>query len=145
MSHDERVMTLLPQWRNALRTSVKKLFLLLKFDNSSTCEQRQGDLSNSHEYGVLTSVPPKAEYPIDPLNEVYLLSKFAISTISHKILQTNSTFHVNSALREGFNCYFSEFFCQYQKIFYFCWRTGHQALILQNLYTFLIFPNFLRS
>ena len=35
MSRDQKVMTLLTQWRNTLWTSIKELFLLPEFDNSS--------------------------------------------------------------------------------------------------------------
>ena len=35
MSRDQKVMTLLPQWRNALPTSITWLLLLPKFDISS--------------------------------------------------------------------------------------------------------------
>ena len=36
MSRDQKVMTLLPQWRKALSTSIMELLLLPKFDNSSS-------------------------------------------------------------------------------------------------------------
>ena len=35
MARDQKVMTILTQWRNTLWTSIKELFLLLKFDHSS--------------------------------------------------------------------------------------------------------------
>ena len=40
-------------------------------------------MSKSHEYKGMTSVPPEAGYPMDTqLNEVYLLSKFDVSSFS---------------------------------------------------------------
>ena len=60
-----------PQWRSALWTSMNKLFLLPRFDNSSP----------SHAYELIACYL-EAEYPIKPLNEVYLMSKFDVSSFS---------------------------------------------------------------
>ena len=76
------------------------------------------------------------EYPIDPLGEVYLLSKFDFSTISHKIFGTNSIFMWDSALREGFNCYFSDFFASIRKFFISAGGLGTGLSI-----EFIHFPN----
>ena len=37
--------------------------------------------------------------------------KSILHTISYKLFETNSSFHLNSALREKFNFYFSRDFC----------------------------------
>ena len=72
MSHDQKVMTLLPRMEkysiDLIDTQGLKEFILLpKFDNSSPCDLRYRDLSNSYEYEVMTSVPPEAGYPIENL------------------------------------------------------------------------------
>ena len=46
-------------------------------------------------------------------------------TIIHKIFETNSSFHVNYALREKFNFCFSRDFCYYQQNFHFDRKNGH--------------------
>ena len=40
MSHDQKLMMLLPHWRSSLWTSMKELFLLPKFDNGSPSVNR---------------------------------------------------------------------------------------------------------
>ena len=42
-----------------------------------------------------------------------------------KYLRLTLVFMEGRALREGFNCYFSESFCYYWQNFYFCGETGH--------------------
>ena len=46
MSHDQKVMTILPHWRSAIWVSIKELFLLRKFDNSSPSVIKNRDLSH---------------------------------------------------------------------------------------------------
>ena len=55
-------MTLL--WRSALLISITELLLLLKFDNSSLSVTRDRDLS--HDYELMTSLPPEEEQPMEP-------------------------------------------------------------------------------
>ena len=68
MPRDQKVMTLLPpQWRRALKTSIKELFLLPKFDNSSpTVTREKRDLSKSYDYHVMTSLLPEVQYSMEP-------------------------------------------------------------------------------
>ena len=54
-----------PQQRSAIWTSIKELFLLPKFDNSSPSVTRDRDLSKSSDYQVMRSLPPEAEYPME--------------------------------------------------------------------------------
>ena len=68
-----------------------------------------------------------------------------LSTIIHKIFETNSSFHVKQRTTGNFSFYFSRGFCQYQQNFHFGRKTGHQVIILSSLKTLLIFPNILRS
>ena len=44
-------------------TSIKELFLLSKFDKSSSSVR---DLSKSCDYEVMASLPLEAEYPMEP-------------------------------------------------------------------------------
>ena len=48
MSHDQKVTMLLTQWRNTLWTSIKELFLLPKFNNSSPFATRDKEICQSH-------------------------------------------------------------------------------------------------
>ena len=48
VSHDQKVMTLLTQWRNTLWNSIKEFFLLPKFDNSSPSVTRDKNICQSH-------------------------------------------------------------------------------------------------
>ena len=57
MSCNQKVMTLLPQWRNALWTSIKELFLLAKFDNSSHSVIRDKQICQSHVITSWSRVP----------------------------------------------------------------------------------------
>ena len=54
MSRDQKVMTLLPpmEWRSALSTSITELFLLLKFDNSSSARWLWANESTTAWSGV---------------------------------------------------------------------------------------------
>ena len=47
LSHDQKVMMLLTQWKNTW-TTVNELFLLPKFDNSSPSETRDKPICQSH-------------------------------------------------------------------------------------------------
>ena len=47
MSLDQKVMILLTQWRNTLRTSIQESFLLPKFDNSSPSATRDREICQS--------------------------------------------------------------------------------------------------
>ena len=54
------------QCRSSPWTSIKELFLLTKFDNSSPlCNQGQRDLSKSHDYELMMSLPPDMEHPME--------------------------------------------------------------------------------
>ena len=48
VSRDQKVMTLLTQWRNTLWTSTKELFLLSKFDSSNPAVTRHKEICQSH-------------------------------------------------------------------------------------------------
>ena len=66
-------------------------------------------------------------------------------TIIHKVFETKSSFHANSALRGKFNFCFLRVFCWYYQNFHFGRKAGDQAVILWSVKTFLIFPDFVRS
>ena len=54
------------QCRSSPWTSIKELFLLTKFDNSSPlCNLGQRDLSKSHDYELMMSLPPDMEHPME--------------------------------------------------------------------------------
>ena len=65
MSCDQKVIMLLPQWRSALWTSMKELFLLPKFDNSVPSVPRYKEICPSN-YEVMMLLTPEAEYPREP-------------------------------------------------------------------------------
>ena len=48
VSRDQKVMTLLTQWRNTLWISTKELFLLSKFDSSNPTVTRHKEICQSH-------------------------------------------------------------------------------------------------
>ena len=55
-----------PQWRSALWTSITELFLPPTFNNSCpSVTKDQGDLSKSHNYEAIMSLPPDVEHPIE--------------------------------------------------------------------------------
>ena len=66
MPRDQKVLTLVPQRISALWTSIKALFLLPKFDNSSPSNSRFITLSKSRRYEVMMSLPPETEYLVEP-------------------------------------------------------------------------------
>ena len=59
MSCDQKVMMLLPSMEKCLSTSITELFLLLKFDNSSSLVIQNKALSGDYE--LMISLPPEAE------------------------------------------------------------------------------------
>ena len=65
MSRDQKVMTLLPLMEKC-PTSIKKSFLLAKFDNSSSSVTRDKEICQSHDFEVMTSLLSEAEYPMEP-------------------------------------------------------------------------------
>ena len=58
--------TLLPARRSVLWNSIKELFLLPKFDNSGPSVTGERHLSQSHDYEVIRSLPPEANYTMEP-------------------------------------------------------------------------------
>ena len=63
---DQKVRRYYPQWRSVLWNSIKELFLLPKFDNSGPSVTGERHLSQSHDYEVITSLPPEANYTMEP-------------------------------------------------------------------------------
>ena len=79
MSRNQKVMAFYTQWRSALWTSIKELFLLLKFDNSSSSVIRDKEIcqvimSKWHYYRLRQS------NQWNPFNDVYLAPKFDVSS-----------------------------------------------------------------
>ena len=80
MSHDQKVMTQLTQWRSPLSTSITEMLLLPKFNNSSLSVT--GDKEICHVIMSCHHYPLRRSTQWKPFNNVYLLSKFDVSSFS---------------------------------------------------------------